>query len=153
MYLQTNRNDTQLPQGYSLMKLKLTIMNYAFMPQEGFMLNELLIEIRKFNRERDWDQYHSPKNLATSILIEAAELAEVFQWLTEEESWKPGGKALKDAEDEVADVFIYLLNLADKLGIDPVKAARQKLVKNAEKYPTDTARGSRLKYTELGEGR
>jgi dCTP diphosphatase len=128
-------------------------MNYAFMPQEGFMLNELLIEIRKFNRERDWDQYHSPKNLATSILIEAAELAEVFQWLTEEESWKPGSKALKDAEEEVADVFIYLLNLADKLGIDPIEASRGKMLKNAEKYPAETARGSRLKYNEFGEGR
>ena len=72
---------------------------------------------------------HSPKNLATSVLIEAAELAEIFQWLTEEESWKPCEKAMGEAEEEIADVFIYLLNLADRLGIDPVKASHKKILK------------------------
>jgi len=115
------------------------------------MLDKLIDEIKKFNGERDWDQYHSPKNLATCVLIEAGELAEVFQWLTEEESWKPGSKALEDAQDEIADVFIYLLNLADKLGIEPVEASRRKMLKNADKYPVDTARGSRLKYTDFVE--
>ena len=116
------------------------------------MLSKLVNEIRAFNSEREWDQYHSPKNLATCVLIEAAELAEVFQWLTEKESWEPDKKAMGEAEDEIADVFIYLLNLADRLGIDPVKASHKKILKNALKYPADASRGSRLKYTELKEG-
>lgn len=116
------------------------------------MLDKLLAEIRDFNNERDWPQYHSPKNLATCVLIEAAELAEIFQWLTEEESRELTGRAKKDAEEEIADVFIYLLNLADKLGIDPVAASHRKILLNAEKYPVNTSRGSNLKYTELEEG-
>ncbi|MCK5132280.1 MAG: nucleotide pyrophosphohydrolase [Candidatus Sabulitectum sp.] len=115
------------------------------------MLEKLLAEIREFNDERDWAQYHSPKNLATSVLIEAAELAEIFQWLTEAESFDLDKKAMTDAEEEIADVFIYLLNLADKLGIDPVEASHRKILNNAAKYPTDCSRGSRLKYTELKE--
>ncbi|MCK5785556.1 MAG: nucleotide pyrophosphohydrolase [Candidatus Sabulitectum sp.] len=113
------------------------------------MLEKLLGEIRDFNNERDWAQYHSPKNLATAVLIEAAELAEIFQWLTEEESWKLDDRAMAEAEEEVADVFIYLLNMADKLGIDPVKASRRKIQKNAKKYPVEASRGSRLKYSQL----
>ena len=113
------------------------------------MLNELLDEIRKFNNDREWAQFHSPKNLATSVLIEAAELAEIFQWLTEAESRKLDEKAMIDAEEEIADVFIYLLNLADKLGIDPVEASHRKILKNGRKYPVDTSRGSRLKHSKL----
>lgn len=115
------------------------------------MLSKLMREIREFNSERDWAQYHSPKNLATSVLIEAAELAEIFQWLTENESRGLDEKGIKAAEEEIADVFIYLLNLADKLGIDPVEASHRKILKNAKKYPADTSRGSRLKYTEFKE--
>ncbi|MCD4706801.1 MAG: nucleotide pyrophosphohydrolase [Candidatus Sabulitectum sp.] len=113
------------------------------------MLNKLISEIRVFNDERDWAQYHSPKNLATSVLIEAAELAEIFQWLTENESRELDEKGIKAAEEEIADVLIYLLNLSDKLGIDPVEASHRKILKNAKKYPADDSRGSRLKYTEL----
>ena len=113
------------------------------------MLKKLLGEIRKFNEERDWAQYHSPKNLATSVLIEAAELAEIFQWRTEEESRNLEDTALKAAEEEIADVFIYLLNLADKLGIDPVEASHRKILMNAGKYPVSSSRGNRLKYTEF----
>ncbi|OPX30586.1 MAG: nucleotide pyrophosphohydrolase [Gemmatimonadaceae bacterium 4484_173] len=115
-------------------------------------MEELLSEIRKFNENRNWGQYHSPKNLATSVMIEAAELAEVFQWLTEEESINLSGKALENAGEEIADVFIYLLNLADKLGIDPVEASHRKIKINAQKYPVETSRGSRLKYSEFTEG-
>jgi NTP pyrophosphatase (non-canonical NTP hydrolase) len=116
------------------------------------MFEELLSEIREFNKQRNWAQYHSPKNLATSVMIEAAELAEVFQWLTEEESMNLGGRALKNAGEEIADVLIYLLNLADKLGIDPVEAARRKIKINAQKYPVETSRGNRLKYSESTKG-
>lgn len=115
------------------------------------MLSKLMSEIREFNSERDWAQFHSPKNLATSVLIEAAELAEIFQWLTESESRELDEKAMKDAEEEIADVFIYLLNLADKLGIDPVEASHSKILKNGLKYPVETSRGSRLKYSQFRE--
>ncbi len=117
------------------------------------MLKKLLEEIREFNKARDWDQFHSPKNLSTSILIEAAELAEIFQWLTEEESKNLDSKAQQNAEEEIADVFIYLLNLADKLGVDPIQASIKKMIKNGQKYPADICRGSRLKYTELKESK
>ncbi|MCK5035124.1 MAG: nucleotide pyrophosphohydrolase [Candidatus Sabulitectum sp.] len=113
------------------------------------MLEKLLSEIREFNDERDWAKFHSPKNLATSILIEAAELAEIFQWLTEEESQTLEDRAMINAEEEIADVFIYLLNLADKLGIDPVEASHRKILKNGKKYPINSSRGNRLKYTEF----
>lgn len=98
---------------------------------------------------RNWEKYHSPKNLSMSVLIESAELAEIFQWLTGEESRNPGSEALNHASEEIADVLIYLLNLADKLGIDPVKAAYRKLEINGAKYPADVCRGSSLKYSKL----
>lgn len=113
------------------------------------MIKKLLDEIREFNSARDWAQFHSPKNLATSLLIEAAELAEVFQWLTENESKELDTEAMENAEDEIADVFIYLLNLADKLGIDPVEVSHKKILKNAKKYPITASRGNSAKYTKL----
>jgi NTP pyrophosphatase (non-canonical NTP hydrolase) len=112
-------------------------------------LEELREKLRKFASERDWDQFHSPKNLAMSVSVEAGELLEVFQWLTEEESraLTPEGKAA--AAEEIADVLLYLVRLGDQLGIDLAAAARQKLAANAQKYPVDKARGSNKKYTEL----
>ena len=117
------------------------------------MFQELLNRIRDFNTERDWGKYHSPKNLSMSVLIESAELAEIFQWVTEEESRNPCPEALNHASEEIADVLIYLLNLADKLGIDPVDAAYRKIAINAEKYPADICRGSSLKHTRLHDGK
>lgn len=113
------------------------------------MFKELLSKIREFNSERNWEKYHSPKNLSMSVLIESAELAEIFQWLTEEASWNPGSEAVTHASEEIADVLIYLLNLADKLGIDPVEAAYRKIEINGAKYPADVCRGSSLKYSKL----
>jgi len=112
-------------------------------------LDRLTDLIRKFNDERDWAQYHSPKNLASSLVIEAAELLEILQWLTEEESSNLDTEKRRKVEEEIGDVLIYLLNLADKLGIDPSEAALQKLKANEEKYPVEKARGSAAKYTEL----
>jgi len=112
-------------------------------------LKELLDRIRNFNKTRDWGQFHSPKNLSISLLIEAAELAEVFQWLTEKESINLSGNKMIQAGEEIGDVLIYLLNLADKLGLDPVDAAYKKLILNEKKYPVEKARGSAEKYTEL----
>jgi NTP pyrophosphatase (non-canonical NTP hydrolase) len=104
--------------------------------------------LRTFAQERDWEQFHSPKNLAMALAVEAAELLEPFQWLREEESRalaeRPGEYA-KVAE-EAADVMIYLLRLADQLGIDLERAVAEKIRKNAEKYPVALARGNAVKY-------
>jgi dCTP diphosphatase len=112
-------------------------------------LESLRDQLRKFAADRDWDQFHSPKNIAMALSVEAGELLEVFQWLTEEESrnLSPEGKAA--ASEEIADVLLYLVRLGDKLGIDPIAAAQLKLVANAKKYPVDKARGNSKKYTEL----
>ena len=104
---------------------------------------------RAFAAERDWDQFHSPKNLAAALSVESAELLEIFQWLTEEQSAALSPKQQDAARDELADVFLYLLRIADRLGIDLVAAADHKLARNAEKYPADRSRGSSAKYSEL----
>jgi NTP pyrophosphatase (non-canonical NTP hydrolase) len=102
------------------------------------MIYELMSEIRAFNKARNWQEYHTPKNLATSVMIEAAELAEKFQWLTPAESWEI--EDLGPVADEVADVLIYLLNLCDKLKIFPEHAVRAKLIKNGKRYPVKKGR-------------
>jgi NTP pyrophosphatase (non-canonical NTP hydrolase) len=112
-------------------------------------LEELIERIRRFNADRDWAQYHSPKNLSISLVIEAAELAEVFQWLTEEESRCLSDEKLASVREEVGDVFIYLLTICEKIGIDPLDAASRKLLVNGEKYPVEKSRGRSDKYTEL----
>lgn len=105
--------------------------------------------LRQFADERDWSQFHTPKNLAASLSIEAAEVLEHFQWLTDEQSKNLSPEQRDKVALEIADVLLYLLQLADKLQIDPVAAAKNKLAINAEKYPVDKARGSSKKYTEL----
>jgi len=105
--------------------------------------------LRAFALERDWEQFHSPKNLALSVSIEAAELLEHFQWLTEAQSRELSEEQRQQVGHEIADVLLYLLQLADKLDIDPVAAAHQKLAINADKYPVDRAKGTSRKYTEL----
>ena len=112
-------------------------------------LEALREELRRFAAARDWDQFHSPKNLAMALSAEAAELLEIFQWLTEEQSRRLAPAAKAAAADEIADVLLYLIRLGDKLGIDPIAAAQRKMVANAEKYPPDKARGTARKYTEL----
>lgn len=111
-------------------------------------MERLIEEIREFNAERDWGQFHSPKNLAMALVVEAGEVAEIFQWLTEEESRDLPPAIVASAGEELADAFIYLLNLADKLSVDLLVAAREKLKRNAEKYPAEIVRGKSLKYTE-----
>jgi NTP pyrophosphatase (non-canonical NTP hydrolase) len=112
-------------------------------------LQQLQAELRKFAKDRDWDQFHSPKNLAAALSVEAAELLEHFQWLTEEQSKALSQDRLDQVGEEIADVLLYLVRLSDKLGIDPMEAAKHKLIRNAEKYPIDRAKGSIKKYTEL----
>ena len=112
-------------------------------------LDMLRDALRQFAADRDWDQFHSPKNLAMALSAEAGELLEIFQWLTEAQSRSLSPEAQAAASDEIADVLLYLIRLSDKLGIDPVAAANRKIVANAAKYPADKARGSSRKYTEL----
>ncbi len=102
-----------------------------------------------FAKERDWEQFHSPKNLAMALTVETAELLEHFQWMTEEESANPSPEKLQKIKEEIGDVLIYLIRFADRLGIDPLDAAYGKLEINRQKYPAAKARGSAKKYTEL----
>ena len=109
---------------------------------------ELRDRLRAFCAERDWDQFHSPKNLASALSVEAAELLEHFQWLTEEESKRLPPAKVAAVRDELADVLIYLVRLADKLEVDLLAAAADKIAKNAVKYPADQVRGSMKKYSD-----
>lgn len=114
-------------------------------------MKELIKKIREFRDERDWDQYHSPKNLSMALMVEAAELAEHFQWLTQEQSRNLSEEKLTTIKDEIGDVLIYLANLSDKLGIDPMEAAQEKLEKNRKKYPADLVKGKADKYSDYKE--
>jgi len=109
----------------------------------------LQARLREFAQARDWDQFHSPKNLAAALSVEAGELLEHFQWLTEEQSRTLSPEKLGQVAEELADVLLYTLQLADKLGIEPLDAAWRKLEINKEKYPVERARGRSTKYTEL----
>lgn len=116
---------------------------------ENRSLEALAAELRDFATERDWDQFHSPKNLTMALAVEAAEIMEHFQWLTEEQSYALPPEKLHQVREEIADVLIYLARLADRLGIDLLEAAAKKLEVNRAKYPADKVRGSAKKYTEL----
>jgi dCTP diphosphatase len=111
-------------------------------------LTTLAQRLRDFATERDWDQFHSPKNLAMALVAEAGELAAEFQWLTEEQSRSPDTAQLERIRAESADVLNYLVRLADKLGLDLVAAANEKIDDNARRYPAEKVRGSSKKYTE-----
>jgi dCTP diphosphatase len=112
-------------------------------------LDELRDALRRFAAERDWDQFHSPKNLAIALSVEAAELLENFQWRTDADSSALDAAKRDDVRDEMADVLLYLIRLADKLDVDLRAAAEHKMNLNARKYPIEKARGSSRKYTEL----
>jgi NTP pyrophosphatase (non-canonical NTP hydrolase) len=99
------------------------------------VLDSLTRQLRQFAEQRDWEQFHSPKNLASALSVEAAELLEHFQWLTEDQSRKLDAATKEAVGQEIADVLLYLLQLADKLGLDVADEARKKLVLNAVKYP------------------
>jgi NTP pyrophosphatase (non-canonical NTP hydrolase) len=109
-------------------------------------LQTLLEKLIQFRDDRDWAQFQTAKNLALSISLEAAELLEHFQWTTEDQDLSPDER--QAMAEEVADILIYLLLFAHKLGIDPVEAAYDKISKNAGKYPADMVRGKSFKYTE-----
>ena len=113
------------------------------MTDNNTLINDLKIIVKEFVEERDWRQFHNPKNLSMSIAIESAELMELFQWLSEKESIKSmsSGKLRKNAIDEVADVFIYLIAFCNENNIDIKQAIDQKMKKNKIKYPANVFKG------------
>ncbi len=112
-------------------------------------LDELRGALRRFAAERDWDQFHCPKNLAIALSVEAAELLEHFQWMPEADSARLSPEQHAKVREELADVLLYLVRLADRLEVDLLAAAGEKIDLNARKYPVDKARGNSRKYTEL----
>jgi NTP pyrophosphatase (non-canonical NTP hydrolase) len=114
-------------------------------------MEELAEKLRRFAADREWEQYHSPKNLASALVVEAAELLEHFQWLTEQQSRALHPAKAAKVREEIGDILIYLVRLADELDIDLLEAANDKLDKNEEKYPADKVRGKALKYNEYHE--
>jgi NTP pyrophosphatase (non-canonical NTP hydrolase) len=114
-------------------------------PSEFLILRD---KLRAFAEERDWSQFHSPKNLSMALMVEAAELMEHFQWLTEEQSANLDAAKKAVIAEELADVLLYLVRLSDRLGVDLPEVALHKLEKNAVKYPAEQVRGSAKKYSE-----
>ena len=112
-------------------------------------LDSLTQRLREFADARDWEQFHSPKNLTMALSVEVAEIVEHFQWLTEEQSNKLPEQTLDKVETELADTLLYLVRLADKLDIDLLDSARRKIEINEQKYPVEKARGNARKYTDL----
>jgi NTP pyrophosphatase (non-canonical NTP hydrolase) len=114
-------------------------------------LVELRQKIDAFVNERDWAQFHSPKNLAMAMIVEAAELVEHFQWDTIQESYELSAEKRQEVAHELADTFVYLLRLAEVTGIDLIQAVNDKMALNAIKYPVEKAKGSNAKYTVYQE--
>ena len=111
-------------------------------------LDTLKLELREFARARDWEQFHSPKNLSMALSVEAAELVEHFQWMTEEKSAQLGPEKHAAVALEMADIFIFLLRLADRLDVNLMEVTRQKVALNDERYPVNKVMGSSKKYSE-----
>ncbi|MEE9309650.1 MAG: nucleotide pyrophosphohydrolase [Cocleimonas sp.] len=116
------------------------------MPNE---LESIKLRLREFAKERDWDQFHSPKNFSMALIVECAELVEHFQWLTDEQSKRLPENTRNEVSLEMADIFIYLIRLADKLDVDLLETVDRKMALNAEKYPVDKAKGLATKYNKL----
>jgi NTP pyrophosphatase (non-canonical NTP hydrolase) len=112
-------------------------------------IDDLAHDLRAFAEERDWTQFHSPKNLASALVVEAGELLEPFQWLSEEQSRALPPEKLQAVADEMADVLLYLVQLSSALNVDLLAATRAKLQRNATRYPAALARGTSRKYDEL----
>lgn len=110
---------------------------------------DLQQDLRRFADERDWARFHAPKNLASALVVEAAELLEPFQWLSEDDSRALPPEKLQAVSDEMADVLLYLVQLSSALRVDLLAAARDKLARNALRYPVERARGSSRKHDEL----
>lgn len=111
-------------------------------------MKPLIEKIREFAKLRDWEKFHTPKNLAMALSREVSEIVEIFQWLTQEEGWNLSGDKLQGLTEEIGDVMIYLTSLADKFGIDVIEAAEKKMIINDKKYPVELVKGKSKKYTE-----
>lgn len=111
-------------------------------------MKSLTKQVALFAQERDWEKFHSPKNLAMGLSVEASELLEIFLWLSEEESKNLPENKLSELKEEIGDIMIYLTNLANKFGLDPIECAKQKIEINRSKYPSELVKGSAKKYTE-----
>jgi NTP pyrophosphatase (non-canonical NTP hydrolase) len=111
-------------------------------------LESLRDRLREFAKERDWDQYHTPKNLSMALIAEAAELIEHFQWVDGNQSHILAEKTRQSVEEELADILIYLVRISDKLEIDLYDSVERKIAINEKKYPAEKVRGSAKKYTE-----
>ncbi|MBI3899765.1 MAG: nucleotide pyrophosphohydrolase [Gammaproteobacteria bacterium] len=109
-------------------------------------LDELRQRLREFAQARDWEQFHSPKNVAMALIVEAGELVEHFQWLTESQSTQLSAETRAAVEQELADVLLYLVRLADRLDVDLLAAAERKMALNEKKYPADEVRGRATKH-------
>jgi len=114
-------------------------------------LNRLRAEIAKFAEDRDWDKFHSPKNLSMALSVEVSEIVELLQWLSEDESRQPSDVLQDKLSEEIADSAIYLIRLADKLDIDLISAIDSKIQQNGMKYPVEKVKGSAAKYTAYSE--
>jgi dCTP diphosphatase len=125
------------------MRLKL------YFPPMTDRFDALRTQLAQFADERDWDQFHNPKNLAMALNVEAGELLEHFQWLSPRQAENLAAETKSEVALEIADVLLYLLRLADKLAIDPIAAAEQKMRLNAEKYPVEKSKGIAKKYNKL----
>ena len=112
-------------------------------------LKSMSDRLQKFVNERDWSQFHSPKNLAMALSVEVSEIIEELQWLTQEQSRNLPPEKVEKIELEIADVFIYLIMLADKFDIDLIEAAKKKIMINEKKYPVEKSKGNSKKYSEL----
>lgn len=112
-------------------------------------IEKIKLQLREFAQERNWEQYHSPKNLAMALSVEVSEIVEIFQWLTQEESRNLPPDKVEKVKEEIGDVMIFLTSLADKLDIDPIEAAHDKIKINNKKYPVEKAKGSAKKYKDL----
>ena len=112
-------------------------------------LESIKLRLREFAKERDWDQFHSPKNFSMALIVECAELVEHFQWLTDEQSKRLPEDTLDEVSLEMADIMIYLIRLADKLDVDLLEVVDRKMLLNAKKYPVDKSKGLATKYNKL----
>jgi len=112
-------------------------------------LNEILVKIRLFAEQRDWGKFHSPKNISMALAVEASELLEHFQWMTEADSRNVALNKKLEVAEEAADVFLYLLRLCDEMEIDLIQAAHKKIDKNSLKYPVEKFKGVSTKYNKL----
>tara|TARA_R110002049_G_scaffold13509_2_gene58525 strand:+ start:159802 stop:160158 length:357 start_codon:yes stop_codon:yes gene_type:complete len=115
---------------------------------ESTEINDLMLALRKFAQARDWEQFHSPKNLSMALSVEVSELIEHFQWMPDQASYALGEAKQQLVSYELADVFIYLLRICDQLNIDLVSVTKEKMKINEERYPVNKVRGSSKKYTE-----